>query len=682
MSIIYDIRNLQSCNDFKNKRDDFYKTLRLQAKLNRNAEQAAITRQQMDALGIVPPVQARRSVEDERKDLVLQQQLALKNLRSIMSDEEAVKVIHLINNEQVYFLNTEFGRLKPYLEGRTNITADFFKRVLERFGDYLETTGGTGIPIPLREATLEQMPGDLKDEWEAYARQAVDPTTGKTPDLEELIDRTAETLGRSTDDIKQEVDSEMNMEVEQETPITPGAEPTWPAPPPPDTPFRRTPRVRRGQLPVTRDGRIQRARRQNALQRWAEERVADPDQVIEGLAPMPGEMPNITNARQYLVPDATATEEYVAAEIPIPPPPSEPERRGTRRAREGTIYRERVPDQRMRMDESFEERGIRRQAEQAIDTRAIQIARQGVLSLDEARRLARDQLAYRVERVGQTPLDGRQIGDRMLAARSESAREMTLRRASVPAGYGPAMNTRSRSRQAREATAPYARVADDDEGLGLFISPQRRNAEYGPITGYSKYSHGAGACTIEPSSRVVRRSGKILGKMGRGIQSNDDVIGRFREFGKYMIHMPSLRNNIINIKYPSQISIHGLPHREVSHQFSDIIYELLDGHEFNKRAFSKLSEEEKDYFSELAHKCEFDLAIGMGVVKKTTKAEQKELERFEMLRGTIIAGNNSPQVLQELKDFIQKFIKTKRISRHDGQQLLKEMQSLAIPISA
>jgi hypothetical protein len=182
------------------------------------------------------------------------------------------------------------------------------------------------------------------------------------------------------------------------------------------------------------------------------------------------------------------------------------------------------------------------------------------------------------------------------------------------------------------------------------------------------------------SSRLVKRNGKILGKMGKGIQSNDEVkeYGRYRAFGKYMIHVPSLKKSMINVKYPSLVSVATIPQKYVSKDFINMLDELLNTNIFNKSKFNKLDEDEQNYFRFLADKCDFDLAIGMGVGETMTSREKEEYDRFEVLRGSVIAGNNSPEVLKELQQYIIKFINQKRLPRQQGHDLLYEMACLSV----
>ena len=735
MSVIYDIRNLKNCSDFKSKREDFFRTLRLKAKLNRNYEQATIARQQMEALGVTPVMQAARSIEDEQKDLMLQQQLGMKNLKTIMSDDEARRVVHILHQDDLYLLNTEFGRIASMVQGRSNITADYLKRVLERFKLYLETTGTLGVSIPLHESTIQQLPGDLRDEWDSYARRHIDPLTGAITSLAELIRRTAEILNRPIPDVQQEVNQEQAQQQEQETPFTDTAPEAIPR-----QPFQfgqeegPTPTATRG---TKRYGRLNR-------RTGLTERRLPTDRFFYGYEDFEG--PEFKKMRM------TPPDQQNDMPPKTPPPPPQ----GTKRQRGDDDKFMDLKKQRPAPD-SAALRGVKRKSDAVNQLWQRKAMATGALTLEQARSLARTQLEQRVQGYVPPPRDGpyrtvglptilgrrtrqdddvvmdqppvtrarrnaatgrrrtfltpatdvvqaeyvaadlsgreplrtgpplnqQRLGAVRAAARQEIAQRMATfvpprRQQIVSASAPPAIQPRGRTRS--QTAAAYARVVpdDDDMGNGLYISPQQTTSSYGAPGVFSKFSHGAGY--QKKDKRVLTRDGRVLGKCGAGIESNDELktYSRFRQLGRYMLHVPSLSKSLINIKYPSLVNIPGIPQKFVSEEFIELIWELVEKGTFLKTIYNRLGEEEQDYFKFLARKCNFDQTIGIGMGKTQSKEEQDEYKRFEMLRGTVIAGNNSPEVLNELRQFILKFLMEKRIPKQQGHDLLYEMACLKV----
>ena len=278
------------------------------------------------------------------------------------------------------------------------------------------------------------------------------------------------------------------------------------------------------------------------------------------------------------------------------------------------------------------------------------------------------------------PLNQQRLNVVRAAARQDVAQRMAAfvpprRQQIISASAPPAIEPRrTRSQTARAMVVPD----DDDMGNGLYISPQQTTSSYGAPGVFSKFSHGAGY--QKKDKRVLTRDGRILGKCGAGIESNDELktYSRFRQLGRYMLHVPSLSKSLINIKYPSLVAVPGIPQKFVSEEFIELIWELVEKGTFMKTLFNRLAEEEQDYFKFLARKCNFDQTIGLGMGKTQTKEEQEENKRFEMLKGTVIAGNNSPEVLNELRQYILKFLMEKRIPKQQGHDLLYEMACLKV----
>jgi hypothetical protein len=215
--------------------------------------------------------------------------------------------------------------------------------------------------------------------------------------------------------------------------------------------------------------------------------------------------------------------------------------------------------------------------------------------------------------------------------------------------------------------------ADMEQGSGLYMGARPVSDFQGTRANYRTVGSGM---TINKSTKFVRRNGKILGKLGAGIAPNNEMknYARYREFGRYYIHVPSLAKCMMNIKYPSKIQVMDLPQRFVSQEFINMIQHILDTGVWDKSQFNKLSEDEQDYFIIVARKCQFDGTIGMGA--RLSKKESAEHERFELLKGTVIAGNNSPEVLSELKTYILKFLNDGRLPKKTGHDLLYEIACL------
>jgi hypothetical protein len=162
-------------------------------------------------------------------------------------------------------------------------------------------------------------------------------------------------------------------------------------------------------------------------------------------------------------------------------------------------------------------------------------------------------------------------------------------------------------------------------------------------------------------------------KVGRGITATETP--SYLSFGKYVIHMGHLLDkNIANFKYPSLGSIPSIKPLTISEDYKEFILDTLDNQKPNERLFNKLPLEEQKHFKRVVSRTE--LIDVFKLKRNRTEQEKKETERFEILRGEVMAGNNSEKVLKELRGLIVRFINEGRIHQREGTTMLMEISSL------
>jgi hypothetical protein len=138
-----------------------------------------------------------------------------------------------------------------------------------------------------------------------------------------------------------------------------------------------------------------------------------------------------------------------------------------------------------------------------------------------------------------------------------------------------------------------------------------------------------------------------------------------------LLHVPSLEKSILNIKFPSFANVPNLPQRLISSDLKDFLLDLFQNSVVNKNLFNKLSKEDQRLFTELCKKAQVDKTLGVSV-----EEDNSDMKRFELVRGEIIAGNDNPALLKEMKLLTLKFIATGRIPKATGHDLLYEISAL------
>lgn len=156
-------------------------------------------------------------------------------------------------------------------------------------------------------------------------------------------------------------------------------------------------------------------------------------------------------------------------------------------------------------------------------------------------------------------------------------------------------------------------------------------------------------------------------KYGRGVAPEDKP--RLREFGRYLISMPYLDDNVVSLRYKSGAN---LPYAKISisNECKSFLLEFLNTNKFNQRKYNGLSDNERSILNELLKKCK----VNMNMI--LDEPEDSDYNRFILLKGEIEAGQNSTEVLKEFRSLISRFMREGRITRFQGMELLSDLAML------
>ena len=170
----------------------------------------------------------------------------------------------------------------------------------------------------------------------------------------------------------------------------------------------------------------------------------------------------------------------------------------------------------------------------------------------------------------------------------------------------------------------------------------------------------------------VKKKGRPPVKIGKGI---DVAIPQdtYKTFGKHLIHYPSLRDDFkLSIKYPSRSKNVGKV-KVISPEYRELFMDLLERGVLSDRMYDKLVDEEKQHFNQAVKASGLMETIKLKPINEDTK---DLVERFKVLRGQFIAGNNAPTLIKELRSVILHFMEKGQIQKQDGYDLLKELSAV------
>lgn len=122
------------------------------------------------------------------------------------------------------------------------------------------------------------------------------------------------------------------------------------------------------------------------------------------------------------------------------------------------------------------------------------------------------------------------------------------------------------------------------------------------------------------------------------------------KFGKHLLNKQNLEKNILQIKTQSKTNNPLGKRFHISDHFKDLLFDILHTHKINVQTQKNLDTGESQLFEKLLHKC---MLLDYLNYKPVTKDVSDYVHRFNILRGAIIAGNHSREVLNEIRDIVK-----------------------------
>jgi hypothetical protein len=162
--------------------------------------------------------------------------------------------------------------------------------------------------------------------------------------------------------------------------------------------------------------------------------------------------------------------------------------------------------------------------------------------------------------------------------------------------------------------------------------------------------------------------------VGKGIGASP-VLTRYTGFGKYILDNPALENNILQLKSKAQVPVPHLASRRISDAVKNVVKKISGGTIPNYSDIEGLTADERSYLNNVGQKSQLPEQF---VTPKDKNAEQKEQDRFDILRGQILAGNDNSSLVKEFKFMLLKFANTGRVPKQEAQDILMDLASVGL----
>ena len=233
------------------------------------------------------------------------------------------------------------------------------------------------------------------------------------------------------------------------------------------------------------------------------------------------------------------------------------------------------------------------------------------------------------------------------------------------------------------AYANPATMDDRIKAIGAEIR-QTEKALYEAINAYNKkYNKVYG-------SGIAKRRGRPKGSgIGKRITYKESVKAhtstsngvsetpRFIKFGKYLINYHKLNNNdTFALKRINGGNIAEIPSVKISKNLKEVFKKMVGGGAVTYSDISKLSDPEKAYLHKISQKSNILDKFDIPAPSKDT--EEKDIHNFEVMRGEIMAGNDSKELIKKFKIHIMKLSKNGTLPKKEVTEILTDLLELGI----
>lgn len=145
--------------------------------------------------------------------------------------------------------------------------------------------------------------------------------------------------------------------------------------------------------------------------------------------------------------------------------------------------------------------------------------------------------------------------------------------------------------------------------------------------------------------------------------------------GKYVVNKHKLRDNVLLMRTVKGGQIAELPQMSISPKLGKMLNRIISGHGFPCHSdLTELDNSDKDILYKVF---KMSKAEGIESIPKPNKSkDEQEFNRFTILKGQIIAGNNSKELIKEFKTLLVKLIHSDKILRKDAHAILLDLAAL------
>lgn len=163
---------------------------------------------------------------------------------------------------------------------------------------------------------------------------------------------------------------------------------------------------------------------------------------------------------------------------------------------------------------------------------------------------------------------------------------------------------------------------------------------------------------------------------GRGIAKGVDYakgidpLPKYAPIGNYYINLQKLKDDIVTCCRPSGKNLNTWKARRVSLPLANVIRKLVNKGKPSFDEMSELSEEDKHILGDFIRKAKLEIDI------PNSKIDREDLNQFEIMKGEIMAGNDSTELIKKFKLLIIKLTHQDRLPKGQAKEILMDLAQI------
>jgi len=149
---------------------------------------------------------------------------------------------------------------------------------------------------------------------------------------------------------------------------------------------------------------------------------------------------------------------------------------------------------------------------------------------------------------------------------------------------------------------------------------------------------------------------------------------KFNPFGRYYINSNRLNDNIISLRRNNGGNVVGFPNVKVSQNLANVFRTIVGKGKTNFSELEKLNDDEKEYLHKVSKHA--NIISRLDIPTPNKDKDEMEMNKFEIMKGEILSGNDNKDYIKSFKLQIVKLMKKELLPKDQALEILSDLAAL------